>query len=99
MRESASQERKNLMTDMPVDKDATGGRKSSQPSTVKSSTKVENKEKSTSQPKLKGKTKRQLKRSNKFSEKLGSGKPKSNNKPSDKDVMESLRSVSDIKGL
>lgn len=110
MRESASQERKNLMTDMPVDKDATGGRQSSQPSTVKSSTKVENKEKSTStkvknkekstsQPKLKGKAKRQKRRSDRFAASLGGGKPKSSNKPSDEDVMKSLRSVSDVKGL
>ena len=33
MRESASQERKNLLMDNPVTKDASGGRKSSQPKT------------------------------------------------------------------
>jgi len=60
MRESASQERKDLMTDMPVDKDATGGRKSSQPQQPKA----------TQGNEMSRKTKRQLKRSDKFSASL-----------------------------
>ena len=99
MRESASQERKNLMTDMPVDKDATGGRKSSQPSTVKSSTKVENKEKSTSQPKLKGKTKRQLRRSDRFSEKLGRGKAKPTEQQKKKVIDTAIKASNILKSI
>ena len=60
MRESASQERKNLLMDNPVAKDASGGRKSSQPQQPKA----------TQESKMSRKTKRQLKRSNKFSESL-----------------------------
>ena len=60
MRESASQERKNLLMDNPVAKDAAGGRKSSQPQQPKA----------TQESKMSRKTKRQLKRSNKFSESL-----------------------------
>lgn len=60
MRESASQERKNLLMDNPVAKDASGGRKSSQPQQPKA----------TQKDKMSRKTKRQLKRSNKFSESL-----------------------------
>ena len=59
-RESASQERKNLLMDNPVAKDAAGGRKSSQPQQPKA----------TQESKMSRKTKRQLKRSNKFSESL-----------------------------
>ena len=60
MRESASQERKNLLMDNPVAKDAAGGRKSSQSQQPKA----------TQESKMSRKTKRQLKRSNKFSESL-----------------------------
>ena len=66
MRESASQERKNLLMDNPVAKDASGGRKSSQPQQPKA----------TQESKMSRKTKRQLKRSNKFSESLSGAKNK-----------------------